>query len=42
MFVRFQRLIKKAATTIEYGVVAAGIGLAIITIVDRLGTMLPQ
>ena len=42
MFVRFRRLIKKASTTMEYGVVAAGIGLAIITIVDRLGTMLPQ
>ena len=42
MFVRFRRRIKKASTTIEYGVVAAGIGLAIITIVDRLGTMLPQ
>ena len=27
MFVRFRRLIKKASTTIEYGVVAAGIGL---------------
>jgi Flp pilus assembly pilin Flp len=42
MFVRFRRLIKKASTTIEYGVVAAGIGLAIITIVDRLDTTLPQ
>ena len=42
MFVRFRRRIKKASTTIEYGVVAAGIGLAISTIVDRLGTMLPQ
>ena len=42
MFVRFRRLIKKASTTIECGVVAAGIGFAIIIIVDRLGTMLPQ
>ena len=42
MFVRFRRLIKKASTTVGHGVVAAGIGLAIITIVDRLGTMLTQ
>jgi hypothetical protein len=34
MFVRFRRLIKKASTTMEYGVVAAGIGLAIITLTD--------
>ena len=35
-------LSKKTSTTMEYGVVAAEIGLAIITIVDRLGTMLTQ
>jgi Flp pilus assembly pilin Flp len=42
MLVHLWRFIKKAATTIEYGVVATGIGLAIITLVDRLGSILPN
>ncbi len=31
---------KTAATAIEYGVIAAGISLAIIAVVNRLGTKL--
>ena len=42
MLVQLHRFIKKAGTTIEYGVVALGILLAIITVVDQLGAILPK
>ena len=42
MFVKFRRLIAEnsGATAIEYGLIAAGISIAIITVVATLGTQL--
>ena len=42
MLAQLRRFIEKAGTAIEYGVVALGILLAIITVVDQLGAILPK
>jgi Flp pilus assembly pilin Flp len=42
MLAKLRRFIKKAATIIEGGVIAAGIVLAIITVVGQLSTILTK